>query len=103
MVPSIPTRNVRANAALLGLALLGGCSAPTYRELPREKEFPGLATEKGVAAALPHRTVQVVTRGGGRKKVEVAVHEVGPGSRDRVVVLLHGVLSDSRVWRFVVG
>lgn len=79
-----------------------GC-APTYRSLPSEDEIPCLASLKGSAAALPHRSIRVPVRPASGSPIRLAFHETGAGDRGRLVVLLHGVFSDSRLWRFVRG
>ena len=79
-----------------------GC-APTYRYLPSENRIPELAELKQAAAMQPHRSFRVPVRCGKGYTLRIALHETGCGLRDCVVVLLHGVFSDSRLWRFVRG
>jgi pimeloyl-ACP methyl ester carboxylesterase len=47
--------------------------------------------------------VLVLGRGSAGRPTRLAVHEVGTGHRDRVVVFVHGLMSDSRAWAYVIG
>ena len=87
---------------LLSVLLLAGCS-PTYSALRSESGFPDLAALKASAASLPSRTLRVPVAVNART-VTLALRETGrPADESRVVILLHGLFSDSRVWRFVAG
>src|SRR5688572_24795427 len=77
---------------------LSGC---TGMRLPSENAVDELAALKSAAATTPERTTRVpIGRHAGRT-VHLAVHETGGGRAPRVVVMLHGVLADSRSWRFL--
>jgi pimeloyl-ACP methyl ester carboxylesterase len=68
-----------------------------YDLLPNEDNVPALAGMKAVAATQPARESRITTDAA----VELAFHETGSGRSDRTLVLVHGVMSDSRVWRFM--
>src|SRR5215208_4108317 len=88
-------------AALVAMSA-AGC-AGEYHRLRPEAAVPELAALKESATAIGQRTSRVRVGAAGGRPVHVAVHESGPGDTQRVVVLIHGVLSDSRVWRNVRG
>ncbi len=92
--------------AILSLAalVLGGC-AGALTTLPREDDAQPFAQLKQAGSQFTRSTDLVETSlPGERQPVRVAVHRVnGPAVSDRVIVLLHGVFSDSEAWRFVTG
>jgi pimeloyl-ACP methyl ester carboxylesterase len=90
----------RVATALLAVFALVGCRG-AYRSLPSERQIPALAARLDAAAALPSRRVMVTVASASGEPVRMAVTEVGSGTRSRVVVLVHGVLSDSATWRFM--
>jgi pimeloyl-ACP methyl ester carboxylesterase len=90
-----------AAGAVLCAGLLAGCAGGAYSRLAPEDSVPELAAMKARGAALQNHTTLVPT--GAEPHVDIAVHEIGDGPRERTLILLHGVLSDSRAWRFVVG
>src|SRR5262245_15350675 len=101
---------------LIGLcaffALAAGCATATKSgplatqpaisrsTLPSEKDIPFLATLSAAFDQLPRKTTLVPTDCSNRI-VQVAVHELGSGDRDSLIMLVHGVLACQRVWRFV--
>ncbi len=87
---------------LLGLALLL-CGCRSASSLTSEDTIPALAALKDRAAEFPHCQTLVPTGGPDEPTVRLAVTEYGPGTRERAVVLLHGVFSDMSTWRFIVG
>ena len=98
----IPFRTIVA--AILAWASVCGCGQ-AYRALPSEDGVPELAALKQAAEALPQRTTRVEVNPLGGRATRVAVHETAAAERreDRVIVLVHGVVSDSRVWRYLRG
>lgn len=83
--------------------ILGGCASAAYEGLVSEDSVPRLAELKRLTASYPMRTTLVPTRGPGGPVVRLAVHELGDGNRDRVLVMLHGIFTDHTAWRFVAG
>jgi pimeloyl-ACP methyl ester carboxylesterase len=86
--------------ALLICALcVAGCqSAPS---LPTEDHVADFAAIKSKAANLELTTNRIsldATRG---KPLEMALHENSSPQHDRLVVFIHGVFSDSRMWRYL--
>ena len=91
-----------ATAVVLVAALAAGC-ASVYDGFPAEAEIPQCVALDRQAAAIPSR-VRVVEAGtADGDPLHLAVEDRGPGDRGRVVVFLHGVFSDRRTWRFMVG
>jgi len=92
---------------LLGLAallLLGGC-ATTYRSLISEDSVPILAALKAQAAKYPSHTEFFDTEYLNQPTLRIALHVTGnqQNAKERVMVLIHGVLADSESWRFLRG
>ena len=97
-------RRLVATTLLPLVACIGaGCGGVPRRFEPEDK-IPVLAALKAETLASAER---VDFESGGNdacgRPIRLAMHEWGPGNRDRVVVLVHGVLSDSWTWRFMVG
>ena len=93
---------VKRVGALVIVVLLAGC-ASTVRDFRPVREIPELCPLQDAYEAL------LVTRGlepivvAGSEPVQVAWEERGTGDAEWLVVLVHGILSDSRTWRFVAG
>lgn len=83
------------------LLALTACVSPGAA-LRKEAEIPELTPFVERYRALEVRTRLVSSDATGDAPVRIAVHETGAES-DRVVVLIHGVLSDSATWRHVVA
>jgi pimeloyl-ACP methyl ester carboxylesterase len=95
-------RAVRAALLAITLAVATAC-ATTYSKLPRQAEVKDLAKLAEATAALPnHRGFVTVGSADGRP-VRLAYRHTRNGDGKWLVVLLHGLLSDSRTWRFVAG
>jgi pimeloyl-ACP methyl ester carboxylesterase len=77
---------------------LVGCA--TSAGLPRERDIPELARLGQVYDHIPAKVTLVPTQRAGHE-VKVAVHELGAGNRDKLAILLHGVLADADTWRYV--
>ena len=86
---------------VLGVALLAGCSG-AYQRLASEDRSPEHAVLKAANQVRreTHHVPVVVADG---QTIRVAIHELGPRDAGRTIVLIHGVLSDSRMWRFIEG
>lgn len=87
---------------LLALHLVTGCSRH-YRQLSSATQIPDLAVLESEARSRPASVSYVEVQGPDEPVIRIALEETGRGSTDRLVVLLHGLLSDRRTWRFVVG
>jgi|GEM_PF-965683 len=100
-------------AALLCAALLASCAASTYERMLPESQITGLAERAQAFYDTPDSLLLAPTHAAGRDNnrdwLRVAVHRLGPrdavsdASPRRVIVFLHGVLADSRTWRYVAG
>src|SRR5687768_4605363 len=85
---------------LLAALLLTGCSG-AYHRLATEDQSPEHAALKISAATLHRRTHRIPVQISTHRTIHLALHESGPRDAPRTLVLLHGVLSDSTVWRFL--
>jgi pimeloyl-ACP methyl ester carboxylesterase len=90
---------------LAGCAVLAaGCASDPFLTLRPEASVESLAALSAQTRGVPNHTVVVPTRLDGAGPVGIAVHELfTDGAHDRVIVMVHGVLSDHRTWRFVAG
>src|SRR5687768_4072066 len=88
-------------ATLLACTLAGGCAGGAIDKLPRDAEMAEHGPLVAAAERLAVRTTRVPVGEVQGKTVHLAVHEVGPGNSPRIAVLLHGILSDSRMWRYI--
>jgi pimeloyl-ACP methyl ester carboxylesterase len=101
-LPRVVALLLAALATLAG-GWMGGCAGGAYARLHSETQVPELAALAQEGRGLGTHTALVPTRGLSGRPMSLAVHEVtGPG-RERVLVLLHGILADSRTWRFVIA
>lgn len=89
-------------ASLIPFFLLSACSA-SFQRLRPTAEIPGLASLAEAARSLSRgqRLVEAGKISSG--PIFLAVEDAGKGVSDRLVVMLHGVLSDRESWRFVAG
>ena len=85
------------------LGTLGGCAAGTFERLPRDRDLPEQGMLVRAADLIPERLVHVSVAGPAGRPVRLAIHESGAAQDQRIVVLIHGILSDSRMWRYVRG
>ena len=88
---------------LLIPGLLFACRSAHYDSLRSEDEIPKLRRLKDQLSRLPFRTRHVQAGTVRSRPLHMAFHEIGEGTRDRAVVLIHGMLSDSGTWRFLAG
>ncbi|MCA8944203.1 MAG: TonB-dependent receptor [Planctomycetes bacterium] len=98
-IERFPLRRV----AVLLLCVLGLASCTSlHRKLRPEHQIPILSKLGRDCDELPKRVTLVPTKPDGAG-IELAIHEFGSDEHDRVVVAIHGVLSDYRCWRYVTG
>ena len=83
--------------------LASACAGCVYEHLHSEMDVPEFKAMKAMADARPQRTVRVPVRLAGGRTIRIALHESGPADADRVIVMIHGVLSNGEMWRFVRG
>ena len=89
-------------ALLTALVTLPAC-ASFYYELPPEEEISILRDLGPKGEDLPTKVLRYPVKLPSGISVEIAVEEKCGGDGQRLIVLIHGVLSDRRVWRYVVG
>jgi pimeloyl-ACP methyl ester carboxylesterase len=87
---------------LAALVLAAACSSP-YARLKREDEIIAKVVLAGSAASLPNEKGTQTVTGPLGHPVKIAYRHTARGPRDRLVVMLHGVLSDRRAWRYAAG
>lgn len=102
----IQTDQVRSfgmRVILAGVILLacGGCIGDALGKLPRDADMPEHGPLVAAAQKLAMRTTLVGVGEAGGKTIRLAAHEVGAGKAQRVAVLVHGIISDSRMWRYI--
>ncbi len=86
-------------AICFSLFLLTGCqSAPT---LPTEDRVADFAAIKSKAASVEMLTNRVSLEATRNHPFEIALHENASTPHDRAIVFIHGVFSDSRMWRYL--
>jgi pimeloyl-ACP methyl ester carboxylesterase len=81
-----------------------GCGR-TYHALPSEDRVPEFAALKQAGAGLPEHTTHVEVSKPDGRQYRVAVHETAAvkGQSKHLIVFVHGVVSDSKVWRYLRG
>src|SRR5437762_2629237 len=86
---------------LLSIALctLAGCQSPPA--LPSEDHVADFALIKSKAVDLQLTTDRVPIEATRGKPLEMALHENTHADHDRLIVFVHGVFSDSRMWRYL--
>jgi pimeloyl-ACP methyl ester carboxylesterase len=88
-------------ALLLGISALPSWAGP-FRKLPEVGEVAALAELQSEWESLPRTLHRVpVAEGEGREDVRIALEEIGAADSDRVIVMIHGALSDRRAWSFM--
>jgi pimeloyl-ACP methyl ester carboxylesterase len=95
----------RLSALALCLLALAACT-PSYDRLRLERDIPLLAELGGQMQALSDRgtlTRVPTTLPGDARPLSIAVQEVGNRQSNRVVVFVHGVMSDRHMWRYMAG
>src|ERR1044071_30337 len=97
---TMSARTVIQELAISLMLVLSGCA---YQSLVPEKQLTEFARLGSAADGVPLRTSRIAMPGTSAKEMCVAVHESGTGQRPRTLVMIHGVLSDSRMWRYMRG
>ncbi|MBL8898734.1 MAG: alpha/beta hydrolase, partial [Planctomycetes bacterium] len=90
--------------APLSLLVYSACSSGRYHELRPESEHPRFGAESARSAeASAFETVRLETRGVERRDalLRLAVYRPRHFAAPRLIVLLHGALSDHRTFRFL--
>jgi pimeloyl-ACP methyl ester carboxylesterase len=98
------TSALARRVALFSLLVLGACASGRYAELLPENENPRFRAEVSRAAAMGgSEIVRLETRGAENRAalLRLAVHRPRHFAAQRVIVLLHGALSDHRTFRFL--
>ncbi len=85
------------------IASLTACSSPHYDQLVSENVIPELRALREAGDRMPQRHIMVPTQHDGEPVVDLAVTDAGAPDAERVLVMLHGILSDHSIWRFVRG
>src|SRR5437763_14705130 len=87
---------ILATLAFVGVLSLSGCAASRYQRLPAVSTSPEFSRLAAADAALPQQTA--LSGAGGCR---VALHFTSTRPHDTTLVLVHGLISDSRAWRFM--
>jgi pimeloyl-ACP methyl ester carboxylesterase len=90
-----------ALALLVAVAATSSGCAGQFKALRPEGQIEALHLLRQAERSLPHETVRVDSGGITGEPVRLAMEQVGDDGP--LVVMVHGVLSDRRVWRFVAG
>lgn len=96
------SKRVRIMLAALVLIAGSGC-ANTYRSLRSDRDVPELARLAAMSDAMRQETIVVPVQLAAGVTARVAIHISGPKDARRVLVLIHGVLSDADVWYYLRG
>jgi pimeloyl-ACP methyl ester carboxylesterase len=84
---------------LLATLCFAGCQSPP--SLPSEDRVADFAAIKSKAADIQITTDRVPVNAARGKRFEIALHENTPANHDHLIVFVHGVFSDSRMWRYL--
>lgn len=87
---------------LVACIAASGC-AGRYSRLVPENSLADLRDAKRATIDGGNHTVTVNTSGADGQKVRIAVHQLDGPVKDRVLVMIHGVMADHTTWRFVAG
>jgi pimeloyl-ACP methyl ester carboxylesterase len=86
-----------ARALLLAALCLAGCQSALPTE-DRVADFAAIKSKAANVGLTVNRIPIQATRG---KPLQLAVHENTNTRHDRLIVFVHGVFSDSRMWRYL--
>lgn len=92
----------RMVCALMLAAALCGCGS-SYKQLVSEHGIADLREAARATIDGGNRTLVTTTHGADGQKVRLAVHELESPTKDRILVLIHGVMADHTTWRFIAG
>ena len=98
----ITVRCASIGAFLLALGLSSACRN-TEMLLRPEVEIPELRALAKSAKKQKRQVVMVESDATADAPLDIAVHPYGAEQQDRVLVMIHGVLTDHRVWTYVIG
>ena len=84
---------------LIATLFVAGCGSTPA--LPPEDHVADFAAIKTRAANIEITTNRVAVDAARGKAFEIALHENSPANHDRLIVFVHGVFSDSRMWRYL--
>src|SRR5215208_1381063 len=88
---------ILARALLLAALCLAGCQSALPTE-DRVADFAAIKSKAANVGLAVNRVPIEATRG---KPLQLAVHENTNARHDRLIVFVHGVFSDSRMWRYL--
>lgn len=88
--------------ALVLAGSLCGCGS-SYNQLVSEHSIPDLRDAVQATTDGGNRTLVSTTHGADGQTVRLAIHELESPTKDRILVLIHGVFADHTTWRFVAG
>jgi pimeloyl-ACP methyl ester carboxylesterase len=86
-----------SRALLIAALSLAGCQSA----LPTEDHVADFAAIKSKAANVGLAVNRIPIQATRGKPLELAVHENTNARHDRLIVFVHGVFSDSRMWRYL--
>jgi pimeloyl-ACP methyl ester carboxylesterase len=98
-----PLRRVVGVALAAAALAAAACTSGQYARLVPERTVPARAAALAQGASLARVEARVAVRPNGFHAFDLALERLGPARPDRTFVLLHGVLSDRRAWRYVTG
>ena len=82
---------------------MAGCASNAYERLPREDSIRHLDELKKSYESIPNETLLVPTKDERGNVQRVSVKEIGTGTSERVLIFIHGVLSNHTMWRYIAG
>lgn len=83
--------------------LLVGCAGGSYSRLVKEANVSTLAAMREAYAGVPNHTTLVPTSGVSGAPCRVALHDIGIKGDRELLIFVHGIFSDHRMWRFLAG
>jgi len=84
---------------LLAALALAGCQSTSA--LPTEDRVADFAAIKSKAGTVQFTVNRIPIDAARGKPLELAIHETTSTQHDRLFVFIHGVFSDSRMWRYL--
>ncbi|GJQ28219.1 MAG: hypothetical protein HBSAPP03_01030 [Phycisphaerae bacterium] len=102
-LPYQPMSLIRSMLLVLVAFLPLGCAGGSYSRLVRESNVSTLASLRESYAGVANHTSLIPTSGVSGAPARVALHEIGARGDRELLVFVHGVFSDHRMWRFLAG
>ncbi|MHC5065598.1 MAG: alpha/beta fold hydrolase [Planctomycetota bacterium] len=93
-------------SSLLGslfLSLLLPACGGLYQQLRPESEISDLADLSQSCTEMPGKLSLIQVGMAEGKPFRIAIEEKGSGQRERMIIMIHGVLADRSVWKYVAG